>query len=77
MDTQLTAWLNEGLKHYAAGDHARALESWYRILEVEPEHPAALEYVSFLRDTVRLEVAASPATTTTTTTTRTRNHRTR
>jgi hypothetical protein len=62
MDTQLTAWLNEGLKHFAGGDHARALECWYRILEVEPDHPGALEYVSFVRDTVRLE-ATTPSTT--------------
>ena len=54
METQVTGWLNEGLKHYSAGDPARALEAWYRILAVEPQHAAAIEYVSFVRETVRV-----------------------
>jgi hypothetical protein len=56
METQVTGWLNEGLKHYSAGDPARALEAWYRILAVEPQHAAAIEYVSFVRETVRVSV---------------------
>ena len=66
MDTAVpavTTWLNEGLKHYSAGDPARALEAWYRILEVEPQHAAALEYVAFVRETVRVD--APPAATAT------------
>ena len=64
METQVTSWLNEGLRHYSSGDAARALEAWYRILEVEPEHPAALEYVAFVRDSFRADgsaVAVEPA----------------
>ena len=64
MDTQVTSWLNDGLRHYSSGDAARALEAWYRILEVEPTHPAALEYVAFVRDTFRADgspVAVAPA----------------
>ena len=30
METQVTSWLNEGLRHYSSGDAARALEAWYR-----------------------------------------------
>ena len=59
METQVTSWLNEGLRHYSSGDAARALEAWYRILEVEPTHPAALEYVAFVRDAFRDGVAVA------------------
>ena len=62
MDTQLTAWLNEGLKHYAAGDHARALECWTRILGVEPDHPGALEYVAFLTTSPAADTSTEAAT---------------
>lgn len=57
MESQVTSWLNEGLRHYSAGDASRALEAWYRILEVEPDHPAALEYVSFVREALSAEPA--------------------
>jgi hypothetical protein len=64
MESQVTSWLNEGLRHYSAGDASRALEAWYRILEVEPDHPAALEYVSFVREALSAEpTPPAPATT--------------
>ena len=60
METPVTTWLNEGLRHYSAGDAARALEAWYRVLEVEPSHPAALEYVAFVRDAIRADGTPTP-----------------
>ncbi|MDP2341577.1 MAG: hypothetical protein Q8O67_11500 [Deltaproteobacteria bacterium] len=60
MSANLKTWMEEGMRHYAAGDPARALESWYRILELEPQHPAALQYVAFVRQAFRLD-APSPA----------------
>jgi hypothetical protein len=62
MDTQLTAWLNEGLKHFATGDRARALECWTRILAVEPDHPGALDYVAFVQSDMPRDAPAVSST---------------
>ena len=58
--SNVSTWLEDGMRHYAAGDPARALESWYRILEVEPQHAAALQYVAFVREALHLGPAAPP-----------------
>lgn len=48
--------LEEGLRLYGAGQPARALELWYRILDREPRHPTALEYVQYVRDNFHVDV---------------------
>lgn len=39
-------WLSEGLQHLAAGEHERAAGLWRRVLEVDPCHAVALDYLA-------------------------------
>jgi hypothetical protein len=52
--TALDGWLDEGLQHYTAGDPGRALAAWYRVLDVDPTNPAALQYIAVVRQVYRL-----------------------
>lgn len=70
MTGQIDAWLEEGLRYYSQGDPARALEAWYRILDVDPGHSLTQQYVAYVRQVYHIEapapteaqaVASSPA----------------
>jgi hypothetical protein len=52
--------LEEGLRHYTAGDAGRALAAWYRVLDVDPNNEAALQYINAVRQVYRLEDAPPP-----------------
>ena len=55
MSSQIEAWLEEGLRYYSQGDPARALEAWYRILDVEPGHTLTKQYVDYVRQVYHIE----------------------
>jgi tetratricopeptide (TPR) repeat protein len=42
--------LREGLNHYGAGDAESALSCWRRVLELDPQHPEAREYLQTALD---------------------------
>jgi hypothetical protein len=54
-ETEISKLLEEGLRFYAVGDPSRALEAWFKVLEAEPAHPRALEYVEYVRKSYRVE----------------------
>lgn len=58
---QIAAWLEEGLGFYTRGDPARALEAWYRILDVDPAHGLAQQYVAYVRQVYHLDAVHTPA----------------
>ena len=58
MTAQIDAWLEEGLRYYSQGDPARALEAWYRILDVEPGHSLTQQYVAYVRQVYHIEAPA-------------------
>ena len=51
------ALMREGLDHYAMGDDARAIECWRRVLELEPGHPEASDYLRTATEDVEAEPA--------------------
>jgi tetratricopeptide (TPR) repeat protein len=55
----IQAWLAEGLKLYQSGDPARALDAWYRVLEVDPANEVALQYIVTVRKQYRLDSVGS------------------
>lgn len=57
---QIDAWLEEGLRFYSQGDPSRALEAWYRILDVDVGHALAQQYVAYVRQVYRLDAVARP-----------------
>ncbi len=42
--------MREGLDHYAMGDDARAIECWRRVLELDPGHAEAQDYLRTATD---------------------------
>ncbi|MAE95727.1 MAG: hypothetical protein CL910_13810 [Deltaproteobacteria bacterium] len=44
-------WLSEGLEQLAAGEPEKAAGLWRRVLEVEPGHPVALDYLASVGQT--------------------------
>lgn len=52
----IQALLEEGIRLYGAGQPAKALELWYRVLDLEPRNPTALEYVQYVRDNFHVDV---------------------
>jgi hypothetical protein len=56
VSADIDAWLEEGLKHYALSDPARALQAWFKVLDAEPQNARALEYISHVRKNYRVDV---------------------
>ncbi len=47
---QIEALMREGLDHYAMGDDARAIGCWEKVLELDPEHAEAQDYLRTATD---------------------------
>jgi hypothetical protein len=66
MTPSVDSLLAEAQRAYGAGDAHGALAAWYRVLEVVPGHPAALQYIAFVRKVLNLDASTTspPAMTT-------------
>jgi hypothetical protein len=60
IEARIAVWLEEGMRHYTQGDPSRALEAWHRILEADPRHELAQQYVAYVRQVYHLD-ATPPA----------------
>ncbi len=47
---RIEALLSEGLNHYGMGEVAEATKCWKRVLDLDPEHAEALDFLRTARD---------------------------
>lgn len=59
--TEIDVWLKEGLRLFGEGETARALEQWYRVLDVDPTNARAHDYIALVREHFHVDVAEPPA----------------
>ena len=53
-------WLDDGLRCYAQGRMSQALDAWARVLDVEPGHPIARQYVAYVRQVHQVDALLPP-----------------
>ena len=59
-EAQIERLMAEGLNEYAMGDDAKAIECWQRVLELDPQHAEAQDYLRTATDAPE-EPAEEPA----------------
>ena len=55
------ALMREGLDHYAMGDDARAIACWQQVLELDPDHAEAQDYLRTATEDVGAVESPPPA----------------
>ena len=60
-DEKVAQWMAEGLALFAAGDRAGAAACWRKVLEVEPDHQVARDYLGTVGDETASDAATDEA----------------
>ena len=57
-DEQIEELLRQGLDDYGAGDVDAAVAAWRQVLQLDPQHPDALDYIDAAGSTSQTDIAA-------------------